>query len=256
MNQVGKRNGWAGGKGDHHLWFEVSPKRVRAIINGQTVADSLATGLMLETNHRPVYYFPREAVRADLLERSNHRTHCPYKGDASYWTITVDGKRLENALWSYETPIPEMAAIAGRLAFYGDKVDRWFEEDEEVFGHPRDPYHRIDVRASERRVRIFFGGEAVADSSRARFLYETGLPTRYYLPQQDVRMELLQATQKHTVCPYKGTASYWSLRRGEAVAEDAVWSYLDPLPDMPLIKGLLCFYLEKVERIEVAGETV
>ncbi len=239
---------------DHHVSFVPCPKRVRAVIDGRTVADSLQAGLVLETNHRPVYYFPREDVRTDLLQKTQHRTHCPYKGDASYWTMTVGGRRLENALWSYEAPFPEMAAIKGYLAFCADKVDHWFEEDEEVFGHPRDPYHRIDVRPSTRRVRVHFAGEVVAATQRGLFLFETGLPTRYYIPPADVRMEFLEPTRHGSVCPYKGRASYWSLRVGEARAENAVWAYLEPLPECPRIKGLLCFYPEKVERIEVEGE--
>ncbi len=244
-----------GQRADHRLAFEPSAKRVRVIANGKTVADSLCAGLMLETGHMPVYYFPREDVRIDLLERSAHRTHCPYKGDASYWNLGVGGRRTENAVWSYEEPFAEMAQIKGWLAFYWNKVDHWFEEDEEIFGHPRDPHHRVDLRPSSRRVRVVFGGETVAETRRGVFLFETGLPTRYYIPPEDVRMALLEPSSTHSICPYKGTASYWSLRVGERRAENAVWSYPDPLPECPRIKGYLCFYPEKVDRLEVEGET-
>ena len=140
------------------------------------------------------------------------------------------------------------------LAFYWDKVDHWIEEDEEIFGHARDPYSRVDVRPSSRRVQVTFNGEVVAQTQRGMFLFETGHPTRYYIPQQDVRMEFLTRSDRTTVCPYKGTASYWSLRVGNRFAEDAVWVYLDPLPDCPRIAGYLCFYPEKVDRIEVEGK--
>jgi uncharacterized protein (DUF427 family) len=229
-------------------------KRVRVMAGDATIADSTATLLLLETGHRPVYYFPREHVRMDLLSPTNHRTTCPYKGDASYFTLKLNGRTVENAVWSYEQPIAGMEPIAERLAFYWDRVDHWLEEDEEIFGHARDPYARVDVRPSSRAVRVTFNGEVVAQTRGAMFLFETGHPTRYYIPRQDVRMELLTRSDKTTVCPYKGTASYWSVRVGDRTAEDVAWAYLDPLPDCPRIAGYLCFYPEKVDRIEVEGE--
>jgi uncharacterized protein (DUF427 family) len=242
------------GKPDHRVAFERSPKRMRVIVADTTIADTLQPSLLFETGYRPVYYFPRPDVRMDLLERTEHHTHCPYKGDASYWTIKAGDRRVVNAVWSYEQPINEMASIKDYLAFYWDKVDHWIEEDEEIFGHARDPYARVDVRPSSREVRVTFNGEVVAQTQRGMFLFETGHPTRYYIPQQDVRMEFLTRSDRSTVCPYKGTASYWSLRVGGRVAEDAVWAYLDPLPDCPRIAGYLCFYPEKVDRIEVEGK--
>jgi uncharacterized protein (DUF427 family) len=244
----------AGKKAAHHIGFEPSPKRVRVMFNGKTVADSLSAGLMLETGHLPVYYFPREDVRMDLFERTNHRTHCPYKGDASYWTLKLGGRSAENAVWSYEEPFSDMAAIKGQIAFYWDKVDHWFEEDEEVFGHPRDPHHRVDVQPSSRDVRVMLGGEVVARTRRAQFLFETGLPTRYYIPREDVRMDLLTPSPKQTVCPYKGYASYWSLQVGDRLVKEAAWEYPTPLPECSRIKGYLCFYPEKVDQLEIEGE--
>jgi len=241
------------GKPDHRVAFEKSPKRVRVVVADTTIADAFEPGLMFETGHRPVYYFPRQSVRMDLLEPSGHRTHCPYKGDASYLTIKVGERRVEDAVWSYEQPFDELAAIKDWLAFYWNKVDHWIEEDEEIFGHARDPYSRVDVRPSARRVRVTFNGTVLAETRRGMFLFETGHPTRYYIPQQDVRMELLTRSDRSTVCPYKGTASYWTVRVGERTVEDAVWAYLDPLPDCPRIAGYLCFYPEKVDRIEVEG---
>ena len=238
---------------NHQVRFERSPKRVRAVVGDTTLADSLRPGLMFETGVRPVYYFPREDARMDLLVPTTHHTHCPYKGDASYWTIRAGDRTIENAVWSYEEPIPSIAGIAGFLAFYWNKVDHWLEEDEEIFGHARDPYVRVDVRPSRRRVRVVFDGDTVADTRRAMFLFETGHPTRYYIPPEDVRMDLLTPTERGTVCPYKGTASYWSLTVGDRTAANVVWSYLDPLPDCPRIKGYLCFYPDEVDHIEVAA---
>lgn len=236
------------------LSFERTPRRVRIVVSGKTVADSLKAGLLIEPKQRPVYYFPREDVLTHLLSQSAHRVPSPTKGEATYWDLVIGNRRIENALWSHDDPPPALAALKGHLAFDRSKVDHCYEEDEEVFGHAPDPYHRVDVRPSGRRVRVMFAGEAVADTRRAMFLFETGHPTRYYIPQDDVRMDLLARTRHRTVCPYKGWASYWSLSGGGRTVENAVWGYLDPLPECPRIKGLLCFYPEKVDAIEVEGE--
>ncbi|HXW25593.1 MAG TPA: DUF427 domain-containing protein [Xanthobacteraceae bacterium] len=229
-------------------------KRIRVMAGAATVADSAATLLLLETGHRPVYYFPRADVRMDLMEPTGHHTRCPYKGEASYFSLKADGRAVENAVWSYEQPIEGMEPIAGRLAFYWGKVDRWLEEDEEIFGHPRDPFHRVDVVPSAREVRVVFAGETVARTRRGLFLFETGLPARYYVPQADVRMDLLTPSPTTSLCPYKGRASYWSLRVADRAVPDAAWAYMDPLPECPRIKGHLAFYPEKVDQVEVEGE--
>ena len=238
---------------DYPLTVEPCEKRVRAMAGGETIADSTRTRLVLEGRYPPVYYFPREDVRMDLLRRSEHRTHCPYKGDASYWSIAAGGKEIENAVWSYETPFREMAGLRELMAFYWDRMEHWFEEDEEVFGHPRDPYHRVDVRPSSRRVRVVLDGETVADTRRGLFLFETGLPARYYIPPEGVRARLLQPSGTTTICPYKGQAAHWSARLGDRRVQDIAWSYPNPLPECPRIRDLVCFYPEKVDAIEVDG---
>jgi uncharacterized protein (DUF427 family) len=159
-------------------------------------------------------------------------------------------------VWCYEAPYDEVPFIGGYLAFYWDRVDAWYEEDEPIFGHPRDPFHRVDVRASRRLVRVVLAGEIVAESRRALFVFETGLPTRYYLPREDVRTELLEPTATRTVCPYRGTASYWTARVRGQEFPDVVWSYADPLPEMERLRDHLAFYEEKMESLTVdrAGE--
>lgn len=239
---------------DHRVVFEPCRKRVRAISGTETIADSTDTVLALETGHLPVYYFPRADVRMELLRPTDRRTHCPYKGEASYWSIESGSRTIDNAVWCYERPLAAAETIAGRLAFYWDKIDHWLEEDEEIFGHPRDPHHRVDVRPSSREVRVIFAGEIVARTDRAMFLFETGFPPRYYIPPEDVRQELLIPSGRETICPYKGRASYWSIRVGDRVAEDAVWAYREPLDDCPRIRGHFCFYPEKVDQLLVEGE--
>jgi uncharacterized protein (DUF427 family) len=240
-------------KGPHRVDVEPTPRRVRVVFNGQTIADSKRAVLLRESNLLPVYYFPPEDVQAAVLEATDQHTRCPYKGEASYWTIKVGDKVAENAMWGYQDPLPGREDIRGYRAFYWNKMDHWFEEDEEVFKHPRDPYHRVDVLQSNRQVRVDIGGQTVAESSRPRLLFETGLPTRYYLPVEDVRMDLLEPTDASSVCPYKGTASYWKLK-GDTSDRDVAWSYQDPIPECPKIRGLIAFFNERVDVLSVDGE--
>ena len=235
---------------------EPSPRRVRVRFGPEYVADSKRVRLLLEQGHLPVYYFPLEDVRIDLMTPTDHHTTCPVKGEASYWTVRVGDRVAENAVWGYPNPIPGRTDIAGYVAFYWDKMDAWFEEDDEVFVHARSPYHRVDVLHSSRHVQVIVGGEVVAESRRPRLLFETGLPTRYYIPKLDVRMDLLEPTDTVTMCPYKGKAEYWSVRIGDRVFPDLVWGYSPSLPECPKIDNLVCFFNERVEAIVVDGERI
>ena len=248
----GQHNAEVGPPG-RFLLFEDSPRRIRATFAGETVVDSGRAKLLHEEGHLPVYYFPQADVRMDLLEPSDHETHCPLKGDASYWSLAVGSKAAENAAWSYPEPIESAPPLAGYLAFYWNELDEWFEEDEQVFGHARDPYHRIDVMPTSRHIRIRVNGEVVAESSRAKALFEAGLPTRWYLPPEDVRRDLLQPSDKRTRCAYKGLASYCSVRAGGQLVEDLVWYYPDAKRDAQEVQNLLAFFNERVD-LEVDGE--
>jgi uncharacterized protein (DUF427 family) len=234
--------------------LEPSPRRVRVMLGGETVADSTRMALLFERGHLPVYYFPVDDVRWDLLEPSDLHTVCPYKGTASYWTVRVGDRVAENAMWGYPHPIAGRENLAGYVAFYWNRMDAWFEEDDEVFVHPRSPYHRVDVLNSSRHVRVVVGGETVAETQRPRLLFETGLPTRYDIPKLDVRVDLLQPTETRTRCPYKGEAVYWSVTAGGRTFPDLVWSYPAPIPECPKIENLLCFFNEKVDAIVMDGE--
>jgi uncharacterized protein (DUF427 family) len=235
------------------LYLEPTPKRVRVIVGGETIADSRRAMMLQESGLQPVYYFPPEDVRSDVLEPSDRHTRCPKKGEASYYTIRAGENVVENGAWYYPDPLPDAPAIKDLIAFYWGRMDHWFEEDEEVFVHPRDPYHRIDLLQSDRHVRILLDGEALAESHRALALFESNLPPRWYLPREDVLAEL-EPTDTVTRCPYKGTASYWSVKLdGGEIAKDLVWAYEEPLAEVARIKGLLCFFNEKVD-IELDGE--
>jgi uncharacterized protein (DUF427 family) len=237
----------------HTLYFEGSPKRVRAVFGGETVADSRRAKLLHETGLLPVYYFPEEDLNHDLLEWTDHSTHCPFKGDASYRSVRAGDQIAENAMWNYPDPLDYFAPLKGYAALYWRKMDHWYEEDEEVFVHPKDPYHRVDVLESSRHVRVSINGEPVAETNRPRLLFETGLPVRYYIPPEDVREDLLVPSEKQTQCPYKGTASYRSVKVGDQLAEDVIWYYPEPTPDTAGIRNHPCFFNEKVD-LEVDGE--
>jgi uncharacterized protein (DUF427 family) len=235
------------------ILFEDSPRRIRGVLAGETVVDSARVKLLHEHAHLPIYYFPREDVRMDLLEPTDHSTRCPYKGEASYWSVRVGDHVAENAVWGYPEPIDDAPPLAGYVAFYWNKLDSWYEEDEEAIVHPRDPYHRVDVVPSSRHVVVRLGGEVLAESTRPLALFETGLPTRWYLPEADVRMDLLEPSDKRTGCAYKGFASYSSVRAGETLEEDLVWTYREPRRGMEDITDLVCFFNERVD-VEVDGE--
>ena len=240
---------------DHLLYLEPSPKRIRVEFGGQVIADSRNAKPLFETAHLPVYYLPREDVRQDLLQPTDHSSHCPVKGDASYWSVVVGDRRAENAVWGYPEPLSASTWLLDHQAFYWHKMDAWYEEEEQVFVHPRDPYCRLEVLDSSRHVRVLVHDQVVADSRRPKMLMESGLPVRYYLPRDDVRMDLLTPTETSTQCPYKGTASYWAVRNGDEVVKDPVWTYTDPLREVAPIRDLLCFYSEREGvDVEVDGE--
>ncbi len=241
---------------EYKVVIESSPRRVRVVFNGETVADASRMKMMHETRHLPVYYFPVDDVRMDLLEKTDHTTHCPHKGEASYWSVRVGDRVAENAMWSYEDPIDSVPDLKGLVAFYWGKMDHWYEEDEEIFVHARDPYKRIDTTPSSRHVQVRLGGEIVADTRRAKFLFETGLPTRYYIPKEDVRSDLLTPSVLKTSCPYKGTAHYYSVTVAGKFFENIVWTYPEPVPECPKIKNLLCFFNEKVDSITVDSQEI
>jgi uncharacterized protein (DUF427 family) len=231
---------------EHLLYFEPTHKRIRVEFGGETVADTTGAHLLYETGILPVYYIPEADVRTDLLTRTDHTTHCPVKGDAAYWTISAGGRTAENAVWGYPEPIAPW--LAGHVAFYWGAMDAWYEEDEQIFGHPHDPYSRIDVLKSSRHVKVSVNGEVLAESTRPVLLFETNLPTRYYLPREDVRLDALKPSDTTTYCAYKGDATYWS--HG---GEDVAWTYESPLREAEPVRDLVCFWNERTD-IEVDGK--
>ena len=231
--------------------IETGAKRIRAYLGGEVVADTARPVLVWEVPYAPTYYFPRADVRAELLEADGGVAHSPSRGDGHTLTIRAGNKQAPGAALQYEdSPLEELRDLI-RLDW--DSMDAWFEEDEEVVTHPRDPYTRVDILPSSRHVRIEVGGVTVAESTSPKLLFETGLPARYYLPKTHVRLDLLIPTDTVSHCPYKGQAEWWSVRVGDNVHQDLAWSYRTPLPESQKIAGLIAFYNEKVD-IYLDGE--
>ncbi len=226
----------------HLLYLHDVPQRVRGVLAGETVVDTERAVLLHETGLLPQWYVPREDVRSELLTASDTRTHCPFKGDAEYWTVTVGDRAVPDAVWGYPDPVAAVPELAGLVAFYFDRLDAWYEEDELVFGpHPRDPFHRVDTKRTSRRVTVRAGGVVVADTDRAVALYETGLGVRWYLPGEAVDPVLLAPSETRTECPYKGIASYAHLTVGGTRYPDALWSYRTALPEAQQVTGFWSF---------------
>ena len=223
--------------------IERSSRRVRVLLGGELVADTTSPLLVWEVPYYPTYYFPVDDVKSDLLVDTGETRRSPSRGEATQYVVKAGN--AEGTAYAFLDPkIPE---LADHFAFVWNTMDHWFEEDEEVYVHARDPYTRIDILPSSRRVRVELDGLTVADSTNASFLFETGLPPRYYLPKTDVRMDLLAPTDLETACPYKGTARYWSLTIDGKVHENIVWGYDAPLPESQKIGGLVSFYNEKLD---------
>jgi uncharacterized protein (DUF427 family) len=231
--------------GRGRIRIEPGAKRVRAYLGGEVVADTVHPMLVWEIPYYPAYYFPVADVRADALDPDGGTVHSPSRGDATRFTVTAGGKSVPGAAWRFEdSPIEELRDL---IRIDWAAMDAWFEEDEEVFVHPRDPYTRVDILPSSRHVEVQIDGITIADTRNARLLFETGLPVRYYIPKTDVRLDLLTHTDTVTHCPYKGQAEYWSVRAGDRVHEDFAWSYPAPLPESERVIGLVSFYNEKVD---------
>jgi uncharacterized protein (DUF427 family) len=232
-------------RGRGRIRVETGGKRIRAFLGGVAVADTTRPLLVWEKPYYPAYYFPAEDVRTELLEPDFGVVHSPSRGDAQTFTVRAGGLEVPRAALRYEdSPLEE---LRDTIRLEWDAMEAWFEEDEEVFTHPRDPYTRVDILPSSRHVRVEVDGVTVAESMSPRLLFETGLPARYYLPKTHVRMDLLRPTDSSSHCPYKGEAEWWSVRIDGQIHRDLAWSYRMPLPESEKIAGLISFYDEKVD---------
>jgi uncharacterized protein (DUF427 family) len=223
---------------------EPSPKRVRTYVDGEVVADSRRPLLVWEGPHYPIYYFPLADVRATLTATGDSE-RSPSRGTGDVYDVVTSHRTVPAAAKRYaDSPFEELRE-AVRLDWAA--MDEWLEEDEPVYTHPRDPYHRVDIVNSRRHVRIELDGVTLAESRSSMALFETGLPTRWYLPLSDLRLDLMSRSDKVTHCPYKGAATYLSVDVEGKAYPDLVWMYRSPLAESQKIAGLACFYNERVD---------
>ena len=222
-----------------------TPRWVRVRAGDTWVADSRRALLLAwyGPGMLPTYCFPADDVRTDLLSPASREP----RGIILDHDLRIGDHLIEGAGHLFVDPPPELAAVDGHWSFTWDHGVSWFEEALEVHVHARDPSKRVDVVPSERHVKVEIAGQLVAESRRPHALFETTLPTRWYLPVDDVEWEHLEPSDTVSRCPYKGTARYWSVRTGDDLHRDVLWSYPDPVVECPRIAGLVSFFNEKVD---------
>ena len=232
-----------------------SPRRVHVHFDGIRVADSGRTMLLRQHGFLPVYYFPEDDVRTDLLVATAYTTTSPYKGTASYWHLDTGSRVARFAVWRYLQPKDGSPDTSGHYGFDWHSMDAWWEENERIHVHARDPFLRVDAVSSARSVRVEIAGRTVAETDRPVLLFETGLVTRYYIPEEDVQPGLFEPSTTYTLCPYKGRARYRHLLIDGTHYRDAAWQYVRPLPAVAAIAGHLAFWNERADTtIFVDGE--
>jgi uncharacterized protein (DUF427 family) len=225
--------------------MEPVPRRIRATVGAHTILDTTRALYLWEWPNYPQYYIPVGDVSPAALVDEEHPQRLS-RGTARRHSVRAAGELRPGAARIYgEDAIP---GLSGMVRFEWDSMDAWFEEDEQVFVHPRNPYARVDAIRSTRTVRIELEGVVLAESGSPVMVFETGLPTRYYLNRSETNFDHLIPTQTQTACPYKGTTSgYWSIRVGGTVQADLAWTYDFPTRQVQPIAGLIAFYNEKVD---------
>jgi uncharacterized protein (DUF427 family) len=220
-------------------------RRVRAILGGQIVLDTTRAVYLWEWPFYPQFLIPAKDVDAVALI-DEHSTHRVSRGTVAKVGLRAGGQERPGAGRRYTESSIE--GLVGRIRFDWDALDGWFEEDEQVFVHPRNPYVRVDALRSTRRVRVELEGIVLAESSAPVMVFETSLPTRYYLDRSAVDFLHLRPSDTVTACPYKGlTSSYWSVQTAETLHQDLAWSYDFPTRQLQPVAGLVAFYDEKVD---------
>jgi len=250
------------------LRYEPTAKRIRAMLGGDTVVDTTRAVLAWEPRRIvPSYAVPVEDVRGglaaagtadaggadgmgvrvpDLTARPVLDPSVPFAAHSTAGDVVdVRGGGQVRPGAGFRPADPD---LAGYVVLDFGAFDAWYEEDERNVSHPRDPFHRVDVLASSRRVSLELDGKALARSSRPMLLFETMLPTRYYLPREDIQAELIPSDTR-TYCAYKGQASYWSVPAGGDLLADIAWAYEDPLHDALNVRGLVAFFTERVDLV-------
>jgi uncharacterized protein (DUF427 family) len=224
---------------------EPVPRRVRAVLGGRTVLDTTRALYVWEAPYYPQFYIPLADVAPGVLVDEDHPQKLK-RGTARRHALRVGDLERPAAARVYGEDA--VVALTGHVRFEWDALDAWYEEDEQIFVHPRSPYTRVDALRSSRRIRVELQDVTLAESSCPVLLFETGLPTRYYLDRTDVDFTRLEHSDTVTACPYKGrTSGYWSVRVGSQLHRDLAWAYDFPAPGLGAIAGLVAFYNEKVD---------
>lgn len=225
--------------------IEPVPRRIRGVVGQEVVFDTTRAVYLWEWSAFPQYYIPRDDVRSELLVDEDHVEHS-HRGAARWHSLRVGEDVRPKAARVFEPG--GLEGLAGMVRFEWDALGAWYEEDEQVFVHPRNPYARVDALRSARTVRVELEGIILGESSSPVMVFETGLPTRYYLNRTEVVFDHLVPTDTVTSCPYKGTTSrYWSVEIGGSVHPDLAWAYDFPTRQLLPIAGLVAFYNEKVD---------
>jgi uncharacterized protein (DUF427 family) len=203
-----------------------------------------------ETGQLPLHFYPLDDLAQDRLSATEPGRHGEVR-----WSVQVWARTAPDAVTAYRHTGEDGPPLDGFVTVDFSAMDRWFEEDEPVYGHLRDPYHRVDVRSSSRRVLVRHGKRVVAESTRPKLLFETSSPIRYYLPFADVDLGLLEHSDTVSECPYKGDGQHWHLDVNGDRVPDAAWSLPHPLPEGIAATEHICFYPDKVH-VEVDGRHI
>jgi uncharacterized protein (DUF427 family) len=214
---------------------------VRGYFDGELVFDTVGARYVWESPYYPQYYIPTSDVRMEFLKDEDHVQKLQL-GSSRLYSLVSPRRTLKSSVRLYET-----GPVATYLRFEWEALD-WFEEDEPIILHPRNPYVRIDTLRSHRHVKVELDGVVLADTRSSIMLFETGWPTRYYIDRTDVNFSYLEPSETESVCPYKGvTSGYWNASFGGAVHADIAWAYDYPLREVGPIAAMIAFYNEKLD---------
>jgi uncharacterized protein (DUF427 family) len=224
------------------LYVEPLRRRMRVRFGDSWIADSEQVVLLFEPGRYPVAYFPEGDIVSGVLEKMSHKTQHSQLGATAWYSVSCGERTVQRAAWQY-TDLPAYAGeLQGRVAFAWRAMDAFFEEDERIIGHAADPYHRIDIRQTSRRLLVRYGDRVIADTTRARVLYESGFAPRWYVPREDISASHLLQSTHQTFCPYKGVCRYYDI--GDARL--AAWYYPEAYPEVKRIEDMVSFEPDKV----------
>ncbi len=231
-----------------------SPKRIRAFLGGECVVDSVNAKLLRRAGP-PQYFFDKADCRPGALVETKESV-TDRVGTFVKFDVHSGSNVAKDGAFEYQETAKEFQFLLGFVSFRWPSMTAWFEEDEEVFVHARDPFKRIEAVSSLRQVQIIHNGQHLAESRSSVLLIEPGHPLRYYLPKHDVTMDAFVPSETISMCPYKGQANYYSLQTLRGFVSDIAWVYRYPIPEASKVAGMMCFYNEKVDSIVVDGQEI